>query len=253
MDELENLKEGENPAPHVENFLPAVLPALRIATRLIGRPRVVGFLAGFLGKLISNLVGPQHAPALSRAMVDAGLKLLSLEASDEQESPTRDVGGRGDGRGDLDPRRLASRSRPRQPGAAGRLRARGVRAGGCRQPAGALLGGDLQEAAGVARRRGQRDLGHASAAPPQIQALLADVQREDHAADGGGGRELRGHAACPITSRISWACRKAKTSRRRFICSRCSPAARRPTSRATKPRRPGSARPTRSRCRSCNR
>ena len=86
MDALENLKEGESAAPHVENFLPAVLPALRIATRIIGRPRVVGFLAGLLGKLISNLVGPQHAPALSRAMVDAGLKLLSLEASDEQEA-----------------------------------------------------------------------------------------------------------------------------------------------------------------------
>jgi hypothetical protein len=83
---LENLKEGENPAPHVENFLPAVLPAVRIAMRLIGRGRVVGFLANLLGKLISNLVGPQQAPALSRAIVDAGLKLVSLEV-DDQESP----------------------------------------------------------------------------------------------------------------------------------------------------------------------
>jgi hypothetical protein len=84
--DLEHLKEGENPAPYVENFLPAVLPALRIATRIIGRPRVVGFLASLLGKLISNLVGPQHAPALSRAMVDAGLRLLSLELAEEQET-----------------------------------------------------------------------------------------------------------------------------------------------------------------------
>jgi hypothetical protein len=86
MHDLDNLKEGENPAPYVENFLPAVLPALRIATRLIGRPRVVGFLAGFLGKLISNLVGPQHAPALARAMVDAGLKLVSLEVTDQENT-----------------------------------------------------------------------------------------------------------------------------------------------------------------------
>jgi len=84
--ELENLKEGENPAPHVENFLPAVLPAVRIAMRLIGRGRVVGFLANLLGKLIANLVGPQQAPALSRAIVDAGLKLVSLEV-DDSESP----------------------------------------------------------------------------------------------------------------------------------------------------------------------
>ena len=86
MFELENLKEGESPAPYVENFLPAVLPAVSIATKLIGRARVVNFLAGFLGKLIANLVGPQHAPALSRAMVDAGLKLVNLEAPDGEAS-----------------------------------------------------------------------------------------------------------------------------------------------------------------------
>ena len=84
--DLEQLKEGENPAPYIENFLPAVLPALRIAIRLIGRPRVVNFLAGLLGKLIGNLVGPAQAPALSRAIVDAGLKLVSLEASVEEEA-----------------------------------------------------------------------------------------------------------------------------------------------------------------------
>jgi hypothetical protein len=84
-DQLANLREGENPAPHVENFLPAVLPALRIATRLIGRPRVVNFLAGLLGKLIAKLVGPQQAPALSRALVDAGLKLVSLEITDRED------------------------------------------------------------------------------------------------------------------------------------------------------------------------
>jgi hypothetical protein len=86
MFELANLKEGESPAPYVENFLPAVLPAVNIAMKLIGRSRVVNFLAGFLGKLIANLVGPQNAPALSRAMVDAGLKLVNLEAPDGEAS-----------------------------------------------------------------------------------------------------------------------------------------------------------------------
>jgi hypothetical protein len=81
--ELDQLKEGESPAPYVENFLPALLPALRVTMRLIGRPRVVNFLAGLLGKLITNLIGPQQAPALSRAIVDAGLKLVNLEAEDE--------------------------------------------------------------------------------------------------------------------------------------------------------------------------
>ena len=87
--ELEELKEGESPAPYVENFLPAMLPALRIAIRLIGRPKIVGFLAGILGKLISKLVGPQQAPALSRAIVDAGLKLISLEAEDGSARASR--------------------------------------------------------------------------------------------------------------------------------------------------------------------
>ena len=67
VQELEGLKEGESAAPYVENFLPAVLPAVRIATRLIGRPKIVGFLAGILGKLISKLVGPQQrAGAVAR-------------------------------------------------------------------------------------------------------------------------------------------------------------------------------------------
>lgn len=84
IQQLRALKEGENPAPHVEGFIPAVLPALKIATRLIGRPRVVNFLSGLLGKLIANLVGPNNAPALSRAIVDAGMKLVSLEATDDE-------------------------------------------------------------------------------------------------------------------------------------------------------------------------
>jgi hypothetical protein len=86
IQELDNLRPGESPEPAVQNFLPAVLPALRLGVRLIGRPRVVGFLAPLLAKLISNLVGPEQAQALSRAVVDAGLKLLSLEMSEQERS-----------------------------------------------------------------------------------------------------------------------------------------------------------------------
>ena len=86
IQELDNLKPGESPEPYVQNFLPAVLPALRLGMRLIGRPRVVNFLAQLLAKLISNLIGPEQAPALSQAIVDAGLKLLTLEMSDQEKS-----------------------------------------------------------------------------------------------------------------------------------------------------------------------
>lgn len=83
VENLRRLKEGEDPTPHVENFLPAILPALRIGLKLIGRKRVVGFLANLLGKLIGKFVDPQHAGPLSQAIVDAGLKLLQLETTPE--------------------------------------------------------------------------------------------------------------------------------------------------------------------------
>lgn len=83
---LRNLREGEDPTPHLENFIPAILPALRVGIRLAGRKRVVNFLAGFLARLIQRFIGPQYAPALSQAIVDAGLRLLQLEATAEDES-----------------------------------------------------------------------------------------------------------------------------------------------------------------------
>ena len=48
VENLMHVKEGEDPTPHVENFVPAILPALRIGIRLIGRKKVVNFLAKFL-------------------------------------------------------------------------------------------------------------------------------------------------------------------------------------------------------------
>ena len=59
---------------------------LRVAIPLIGRPRVVSFLAALLAKLIGKLIGPAYAPALSKAIVDSGLRLLNLEMSEEERS-----------------------------------------------------------------------------------------------------------------------------------------------------------------------
>jgi hypothetical protein len=85
-EKLQHLKEGEDPTPDVENFIPAILPALKVGIRLIGRKKVVDFLAKFLGRLIQKFVGPQHTPALSQAIVDAGLRLIQLEATSQDES-----------------------------------------------------------------------------------------------------------------------------------------------------------------------
>jgi len=86
IDQLHELREGEDPGPVVQNFLPAVLPALRLGVKLAGRARVVNFLSGFLSKMIAKLVDPATAPALSKAIVDAGLKLLTLEVTAQDEA-----------------------------------------------------------------------------------------------------------------------------------------------------------------------
>jgi hypothetical protein len=86
IDALGELKEGEDPTPHMENFIPALIPVLKIGLKLGGRNRVVDFLANFLAKLIRKFVGPQYAPPLSKAIVDAGLRLLQLETTPESES-----------------------------------------------------------------------------------------------------------------------------------------------------------------------
>jgi hypothetical protein len=88
---LQQLQEGQDPTPLVEEFIPAILPVLRIGIRIVGRSRVVRFLAGYLGRLIGPYVGPQITPALSQAIVDAGLRLITLEtpgeASPQEASP----------------------------------------------------------------------------------------------------------------------------------------------------------------------
>lgn len=86
VNELQQLGDGEDPSPYVQNFLPAILPALKIGMKLIGRDKVVNFLANLLGKVIAKLIGPEAAPALSRAIVDTGLKMISLEVSPQDET-----------------------------------------------------------------------------------------------------------------------------------------------------------------------
>ncbi|HEX5995367.1 MAG TPA: hypothetical protein VFY84_09530, partial [Jiangellales bacterium] len=87
VDGMARLDESVDPTPLIENFLPAILPVLRLGLRVAGRPRVVRFLAQYLGRLIAPYVGPSIAPGLSRAIVDAGLRAMTLEA----ESGTDEV------------------------------------------------------------------------------------------------------------------------------------------------------------------
>lgn len=89
VSQFAQLQTGENAGPVVQQFIPAILPALKIALTVIGRQRVVNFLAGLLARLIQSFVGPQAATTLSQALVDAGLRLISLEA--EAEAPSNEA------------------------------------------------------------------------------------------------------------------------------------------------------------------
>lgn len=84
--QITKLEDGEDPTPALENFVPAIMGALRIALRIIGRQRVVKFLAKLLAKLVHNFVGKKHAPLLSTAIVDVGLRLFGLEVTLEDEA-----------------------------------------------------------------------------------------------------------------------------------------------------------------------
>ena len=84
--ELMQLEAGQDPAPSVERFIPvALLPALKLGLKVIGRQKVVNYLAKPVAKLIARLVGKEYARPLSQALVDAGLRLVHLEATPEDE------------------------------------------------------------------------------------------------------------------------------------------------------------------------
>jgi len=85
IERLRDADEDEDLAPAIEQFVPALLGALRLGINLVGRPKVVGFLANYLGQLIGKWVGPQLKGPLSNAIVDTGLRLISLEAEDRAQ------------------------------------------------------------------------------------------------------------------------------------------------------------------------
>ena len=94
IDRLRTAGDEEDLAPAIEQFVPALLGALRLGINLVGRPKVVGFLARYVGDLIRRWVGPQISGPLSSAIVDTGLRLISLETEfSEARGPRRDDAG----------------------------------------------------------------------------------------------------------------------------------------------------------------
>jgi hypothetical protein len=88
--QLSEAPPGSDPTREMEQFIPVVMaamPLVKLGVKVIGRQRIVGFIAKLLAKLIQPMVGAQVARPLSQHVADAGLRLLGLEAE------TRDTVG----------------------------------------------------------------------------------------------------------------------------------------------------------------
>jgi hypothetical protein len=87
---LRSASDDEDLGPAIEQFVPALLAALRLGINVVGRSKVVNFLAGYLAKLIGKWVGPTMSKPLSSAIVDIGLRLISLENENGTSGEGRD-------------------------------------------------------------------------------------------------------------------------------------------------------------------
>lgn len=83
ISELKSLQPGESAAPAIEKFLPAAIialqPIIRMGIKLIGRQKIINFLAGLLAKLVSNYVPANVAQPLAANIIDVGMSAIGFE------------------------------------------------------------------------------------------------------------------------------------------------------------------------------
>ncbi|MEO8151357.1 MAG: hypothetical protein ABI723_27240 [Bacteroidia bacterium] len=83
INELKNLKEGESPSPAIERFIPAAImalqPIIKMGISIIGRQKVINFLAGLLSKLVGRYVPANVAQPLSASIIDTGMSAIGFE------------------------------------------------------------------------------------------------------------------------------------------------------------------------------
>ena len=92
---VDELEAGVDPEQAIEQFIPAVmavLPIARTVIGVIGRQRVVGMLAKIVAGFVERYVPKEQATQLSTAIVDAGLRMLSLETPVGAEAGGPQVG-----------------------------------------------------------------------------------------------------------------------------------------------------------------
>lgn len=86
-DRLATAPAGSTPVAEIEQFIPAVMavmPIVKMGLGMLGRDRVVGFLAGRVASLISGQIGAAAARQISRPIVDVGMRMLGLEAPESE-------------------------------------------------------------------------------------------------------------------------------------------------------------------------
>lgn len=90
INELKNLREGESPAPAIERFLPAAIlalqPVIKIAIGIIGRPRIINFLAKIIARLIGKYVPENIAMPLASSIIDVGMSAIGFEVHETNKT-----------------------------------------------------------------------------------------------------------------------------------------------------------------------
>lgn len=85
---LAALPDGSTPTAEIEQFLPAVMavqPLIKLGISIIGRQRVVKFIADILANLAKGLIGDGPAKMLATPIADLGLRVFGFETEAEPE------------------------------------------------------------------------------------------------------------------------------------------------------------------------
>lgn len=90
VNELKSLQPGESPAPAIERFLPVAIMALRpvvkMAISIIGRDKVIDFLANLLSQLVSKYIPNEIAKPLASKIIDIGMNAIGFETFETNRS-----------------------------------------------------------------------------------------------------------------------------------------------------------------------
>jgi hypothetical protein len=86
INELKNLRMDEDPSPAIERFLPVALmalkPVIKMGINLIGRKKIIDFLANMVSNLIKKYVPEEVSKPLATHIIDLGLGAIGFETND---------------------------------------------------------------------------------------------------------------------------------------------------------------------------